>query len=212
MGTRYGQLAFGPAAVRRQAEIGSVVAYGAKLGAPDEGPDALEPQVQAMVRESWHFFLGSTTPAGWPYIQHRGGPKGFVHVLDERTLGFADVAGNRQFVTTGNVESDDRVALFFIDYARKRRVKIYGRAKVVELHEDPELLASLAIVGDEVVGKPERSFLVAVEAVDINCSRHIEPLWPRESVDRMKDLYQRDVREAQAEAEQLRRRVAELEA
>ncbi|EFV12982.1 pyridoxamine 5'-phosphate oxidase family protein [Segniliparus rugosus] len=212
MSTRYGQLAFGPGAVRRQEEVGSFVAYGAKLGSPDAGPDALEPQVQSMIRESWHFFLGSTTPSGWPYIQHRGGPQGFVHVLDERTLGFADVAGNRQFVTTGNVESDDRVALFFIDYVRKRRAKIYGRARVVEKADDPELLARLASVGEATLGKPERSFLVAVEAVDLNCPRHIEPLWPKASIDRMRELYQRDVEEAQAEAEQLRRRVAELEA
>lgn len=212
MGARYGELAFGPAALRRQEQAGSFVAYGARLGGPDEGPDVLDPQVQSLVRESWHFFLGSTTPAGWPYIQHRGGPKGFVHVLDERTLGFADVAGNRQFVTTGNVESNDRVALFFIDYVRKRRVKIYGRARVVEGRDDPELLAGLAAVGDEELARPERSFLIAVEAVDVNCSRHIEPLWNRESVARMKELYQRDVREAQAESARLRERVAELEA
>jgi predicted pyridoxine 5'-phosphate oxidase superfamily flavin-nucleotide-binding protein len=218
--TRYGQLVFGQGALRRQRQAGSFVAYGAKLAAPDAAPqndgppnvDALEPQLQGMIAEARHFFLASLAPSGWPYVQHRGGPRGFVHVLDEHTLGFADVSGNRQFVSAGNVESDDRVALFFIDYARKRRAKVYGRARVVEQEEDPELLARLAKAGDEVFSKPERSFLIAVEAVDVNCSRHIEPLRDEESVRRMQALYQEDVREARAEAERLRQRVAELEA
>jgi hypothetical protein len=212
MSTRYANLMFGPGSVRRQERAGSFVAYGSQLAVPDHGPDVLDEWAQAMISGAHHFFLGSVAPSGWPYVQHRGGPEGFVHVLGERTLGFADVAGNRQYVTTGNLEADDRVTLFFIDYARKRRIKVYGRARVVEREEDPALLARLSRVGEAVLSKPERSFLVAVEAVDVNCSRHIEPMWDKASVDRTRELYQRDVREAQAEAQRLRERVGALEA
>ena len=107
--------------------------------------------------------------AGAPYIQHRGGPKGFIKVLDERTLGFADYAGNRQYITISNLADNDRAYLFLLDFAARRRIKIWGRARVVE--NDPALLARLADPGYRA--RPERAILFTVEAWDVNCTQHI---------------------------------------
>ena len=108
-------------------------------------------------------------PAGAPYIQHRGGPKGFIKVLDDKTLGFADYAGNRQYITISNLAENDRAYLFLLDFAARRRIKMWGRARVVE--DDPALLARLSDRGYRA--RPERAILFTIEAWDVNCSQHI---------------------------------------
>ena len=102
-------------------------------------------------------------------LQHRGGPKGFIKVLDEKTLGFADYAGNRQYITISNLAENDRAYLFLLDFARQRRIKLWGRARVVE--DDPALLARLSDAGYRA--RPERAILFTIEAWDVNCSQHI---------------------------------------
>lgn len=113
-------------------------------------------------------FLATTNAAGQPYAQHRGGPKGFIRVIDAHTLGFADFRGNRQYITTGNLVENDKAFLFLMDYANRRRVKLWGRAKT---SEDPETVAKLVVPG--YPGKPEQAILFSVEAWDINCPQHI---------------------------------------
>lgn len=114
------------------------------------------------------FYLGTASAAGQPYIQHRGGPKGFLHVLDERRLAFADFAGNRQYVTLGNLSENDRATIFLMDYAHTARVKLWGRLAV---DDDPGLLARLSPTGYKA--KPQRSLVFTVTAWDANCSQHI---------------------------------------
>ena len=113
--------------------------------------------------------------AGAPYIQHRGGPKGFIKVLDDKTLGFADYAGNRQYITIGNLADNDRAYLFLLDFAARRRIKVWGRARVVE--DDPALLARLFDAGYRA--RPERAILFTIEAWDVNCSQHITARFTR---------------------------------
>jgi len=115
------------------------------------------------------FYLGTATADGQPYIQYRGGPPGFLKVLDEQTLAFADFGGNRQFITLGNLSENSRAFLFLIDYAESQRVKLWGQARVVE--DDAELLARLS--DPEYPGKVERAIVFTVEAWDINCPQHI---------------------------------------
>jgi predicted pyridoxine 5'-phosphate oxidase superfamily flavin-nucleotide-binding protein len=115
------------------------------------------------------FYLATASAAGQPYIQHRGGPKGFLRVVDEQTLGFVDYAGNRQYITTGNLAENDRAFIFLMDYARRRRVKIWGRARVVE--GDADLVARLTVEGGK--GRPEQVILLEIEAWDTNCPQHI---------------------------------------
>ena len=116
--------------------------------------------------------MASVGETGWPYVQHRGGPTGFMKVVDERTIGFADYSGNRQYVSTGNFSSDNRVALFFMDYPNRTRLKMLGRVRTVGLDE-PELLARLE--DDDYPAQVERGFIIEVEGFDWNCPQHITP-------------------------------------
>ncbi|MFE7420497.1 pyridoxamine 5'-phosphate oxidase family protein [Rhodococcus sp. NPDC057529] len=136
----------------------------------------MDTRVTALIRATDSFFLATVTPSGWPYIQHRGGPPGFVHVLDPSTIALADYPGNLQFVTIGNLDENDAVALFFIDYPTRTRVKVYGRAEVVERADDPDLVARLLTTPDGVVNAGcDRALVVHVEALDRNCAKHIPP-------------------------------------
>lgn len=111
--------------------------------------------------------------SGWPYVQHRGGPPGFLKVLDETTLAFADFRGNRQYITLGNVAADDRVAVFLMDYPRRRRLKLFAHIEARDLAADPALAAALDLAGYRAV--PERAFVLHLEAFDWNCPQHIVP-------------------------------------
>jgi len=176
MGHRFAEIAFTPAVRARQAARGSRAAY-ARL---DEGPprnDRLGVREREFVAQRDGLYLASVGETGWPYVQFRGGPPGFLRALDERTLGFADFRGNLQYVTLGNVSCDDRVSLFLMDYASRRRLKLLGRARAVDATEDPGLAAQLAVPG--YPGVVERALLVRVEAFDWNCSQHIPQRWTR---------------------------------
>jgi uncharacterized protein len=138
-------------------------------------------------------YLATASADGQPYAQHRGGPKGFIRAIDERTLGFVDFMGNRQYVTTGNLSENDRAFLFLMDYAHRRRIKLWGRARVVE--NDAELVAKLS--PENYRARPEQAILFEVEAWDVNCPQHIPQKFDAGDV-------------AQA-IESLRGRIAELE-
>lgn len=119
------------------------------------------------------FYIASVSQSGWPYIQHRGGPAGFLRVLDERTLGFADFRGNRQYLTVGAIADEDRVALFLMDYPQRRRLKILAHMSAHDLSAEPELAARLATPGYRAVA--ERGMVLRLHAFDWNCSQHITP-------------------------------------
>jgi predicted pyridoxine 5'-phosphate oxidase superfamily flavin-nucleotide-binding protein len=160
-------IVFTPAARAAQAERGSARAYDKRIAVGF--PDRVSPELAAFIGELDTAFLATVSAAGAPYIQHRGGPKGFIKVLDDRTLGFADYAGNRQYITISNLADNDRAYLFLLDFAARRRIKIWGRARVVE--NDPALLTRLADPGYRA--RPERAILFTVEAWDVNCTQHI---------------------------------------
>jgi predicted pyridoxine 5'-phosphate oxidase superfamily flavin-nucleotide-binding protein len=160
-------IVFTPAARRAQAERGSARVYAKRIAAGF--PDRVTDELRAFIAERDSAFLATVSAAGAPYIQHRGGPKGFIKVLDDKTLGFADYAGNRQYITISNLAGNDRAYLFLLDFARQRRIKLWGRARVVE--DDPALLARLSDPGYRA--RPERAILFTIEAWDVNCSQHI---------------------------------------
>lgn len=160
-------LVFTPAAKRAQAERGSATAYAQRLA--DGFPDAVTPELARFIAEQDTVFLATASADGAPYIQHRGGPKGFIKVLDQRTLGFADYRGNRQYITLANLSENDRAYLFLLDPARRQRIKLWGRARVVE--DDPALVEKLFDAGYKA--RPERAILFTIEAWDVNCSQHI---------------------------------------
>src|SRR5665213_2275768 len=158
---------FAPAVQKAQSERGSAKAYEARIA---EGfPDKVTPELARFIAEQDTVFLATATADGAPYIQHRGGPKGFIKVIDEKTLGFADYRGNRQYITLANLSENDRAYLFLLDPARRQRIKIWGRARVVE--DDAALVEKLFDAGYKA--KPERAILFTIAAWDVNCSQHI---------------------------------------
>lgn len=163
-------VAFSPAVKAAQARLGSRDAY-ARVEAKGGWRRMVTPDLAAFLAERDSAYLATASADGQPYIQHRGGPKGFIRVLDEHTLAFADFAGNRQYISLGNLSENDRAQLFLMDYANRRRVKIWGRARMVE--DDPELVARLVAPGYD--GKPERALVFTIEAWDTNCHQHITP-------------------------------------
>jgi uncharacterized protein len=126
------------------------------------------------------FYLATVSETGWPYVQHRGGPRGFLRLINDRTLAFADFRGNRQYISLGNVSANNRVALLLMDYANRRRLKIYARIEVKDLKTDPQLAEALALPGYRA--KPERAFLLHLEAFDWNCPLHITPRFTEQEI------------------------------
>jgi len=161
-------IAFTPSVKAIQTRRGSRQAY-ARREARGGFRTAITADLEGFLAEVDTAYLATATSAGQPYAQHRGGPKGFIRAIDAHTLGIADFAGNRQYVTLGNLAENDRAFLFLMDYAHRRRVKLWGRARVVD--DDPELLRRLMPEGYDA--RPEQAILFTVEAWDVNCSQHI---------------------------------------
>ena len=139
----------------------------------DRAFDRIGPDEAAYIAERDSFYMASVSETGWPYVQHRGGPAGFLRVLDETTLGFADFLGNRQYISLGNVAANDRVCLFLMDYPLRARMKIYARIETRDLAADPALATALAVPGYRA--RIERGFVLHLQAFDWNCSQHITP-------------------------------------
>ncbi len=161
-------IAFTPAVKAVQERKGSRKGY-ARMEAKGGWQGAVTDDLAAFIAGRDSFYLGTASADGQPYIQHRGGPKGFLKVVDEKTLAFADFTGNKQYITAGNLSENDKAYIFLMDYANRRRIKIWGRARVVV--DDPELLERLADAGYEAT--PEQAVVFEVEAWDVNCPQHI---------------------------------------
>lgn len=186
-------IAFTPTVKTIQSRKGSRAAY-ARMEAAGGWEKTITPDLAAFVSEVRSFFIATANGEGQPYIQHRGGPKGFLKVLDEQTLAFADFKGNRQFITQGNLEENPRAFIFLMDYAHRRRIKIWGRAEIVE--DNPTLLASL--MPADYSAKPDQVMIFKLEAWDSNCPQHIPQRFDAEDVSRA--LAARDARIAELEA------------
>ncbi|AIQ91404.1 respiration [Methylobacterium phyllosphaerae] len=172
MSRRYSDVAFTPAVRALQEAQGSRNHY-ARYDALDEPDARLGPGERAFIAARDGFYIATVSQTGWPYVQFRGGPPGFLKVLGEADLGFADFRGNRQYVTAGNVSVEDRVSLFMMDYPGRRRLKVFGRMRAVDGSVDPEHVNRFAPPGYRAV--IERAFLIRVEAFDWNCPQHITP-------------------------------------
>jgi len=202
MGRRFAELAFTPLVKEQQVKHGSRSAYervensfipGSRLGVDE----------QTMIRTRDSFYMASVSETGWPYIQHRGGPKGFLRVLDDQTIGFADLRGNKQYISLGNLQHDDRVALFLMDYPSQSRLKILGH---VEIHEEDatarELLETLRMPDEKTPA--ERAVLIRVEAFDWNCQQHITPRYTQEQLSEILEPIRRRLDELEKENARLR--------
>lgn len=192
MSRKYLEIAMTESVCRAQANY-----YGRSVtveGAPDR--DRLGEAEAAFIAERDSFYLGSVSESGWPYVQHRGGPRGFLRVLDPSTLAFVDYRGNRQLISTGNMLVNNRVALFLIDYKNRERLKILGRTRIEEARDHPGI--ELQLIGGDRRTTAERVVIVDVVAFDWNCPTHITPRYSIEDVEEL--------------VGPLKARVAELEA
>ena len=186
-------VAFTPAVKAIQARKGSREAY---ARAEEKGwRTEIDDNLAAFLAEANSFYLATASRDGQPYIQHRGGPKGFVKILDNRTLAFTDFAGNRQYITQGNLSENPKAYIFVMDYAHRRRVKIWGEARVVE--DDPAIVQSLMPKGYKA--RPEQVILFKIAAWDTNCPQHIPQKF--DAGDVAAALAARDARIAELEAE-----------
>ncbi len=187
-------IAFTPTVKAIQQRKGSRSAY--ERMEQDGGWDSrIPPDLAAFIAAQTSVFLGTANAEGQPYIQHRGGPAGFLRVLDDRTIAFADFRGNRQFITQGNLAENPKAYLFLIDYAQRKRIKIWGTASVIE--DDAALVARLMPSGAKARG--EQAIVFRVEAWDANCPQHIPQRFEAADVERV--LAERDRRIAALEAE-----------
>jgi len=171
-------IAFTPSVKAAQERLGSRQHY-ARMEAGDGWAATITPDLEVFLREVDSLYFATANKAGRPYIQHRGGPKGFLHVLDDRTLAFADFAGNRQYISLGNLSENNHAFLFLMDYGTRTRIKIWGTAEVID--DDPDLLTQLT--DSQYNGKPERVIRFHVEAWDANCRQHIPLKYSQEDVE-----------------------------
>jgi len=194
-------VAFTPAVKSVQSRKGSRSGY-ARMERGEGWQSTVTPDLAAYLAELDMFYLGTATADGQPYVQYRGGPPGFLKVLDDRTLGFADFGGNRQYVTLGNLSENPRAFLFLMDYAEGRRVKLWGTARAVE--GDATLEERLR--DPAYPGKVERAIVFAVEAWDVNCQQHIHPRFSRRQVAPVIEGLRARIAELEAEVERLHSR------
>lgn len=181
MARAFAEIAFTPRVLAEQAQQGSAAGYAKFLGADAEPRDRLTPAEAAFIAQRDGFYQATVSETGWPYVQFRGGPRGFLKALDERTLAYADFRGNRQYLSVGNLKGDGRVALILVDYPNRRRLKVWGHARIVEAADDPDLVAGLH--DPAYAAKPERAVVIAVAAFDWNCPQHLPERYTLEELE-----------------------------
>ena len=196
MTSRYLHQLFTPSVKAAQVATGS-----RQADALTSAPDRLTPREEMFISLRDSFYMATNSASGWPYLQHRGGPAGFVKILDAGRLGFADFRGNRQYMSLGNLATDDRVSLFFMDYAKRARLKVLGRLRSVDLADHPALAA--ALVDADYGAKVERAIIVEIDSYDWNCPQHITPRFAEREIERI-------VKPLQARIEELEERLAKL--
>ena len=189
---------FTPAVKAEQEKRGSRADY-SKMVENRDWSSTVNEALAGFIGERNSFYLATASKDGQPYIQHRGGPKGFLKIIDDRTLGFADFAGNRQYISLGNAAENDKAYIFLMDYANQRRIKIWGTLRVVE--DDPDLLEKLHVPGYRA--RPERVFLFQITAWDVNCPQHIPQMYDLDTVQTATAKLAARVQELEAEVARL---------
>jgi len=187
-------IAFTPAVKAWQARLGSRAGY-ARMAEKRDWSDSVTPDLAAFLAERDSFYLATASADGRPYIQHRGGPAGFLKPIDDKHLAFADFGGNKQYISAGNLSENDRASIFLMDYANRQRIKLWGRARVVE--DDAALLERLA--DPAYRAQPERAVVFEIEAWDVNCPQHIARRYTDDQIAPAIEKLQAKIEELEAE-------------
>jgi predicted pyridoxine 5'-phosphate oxidase superfamily flavin-nucleotide-binding protein len=209
MAYTFGSLVFTPVIKELQERYGSRRQY-AKRETSGLSHDSIGPSELEFLAERDSFYMASVGATGWPYVQHRGGPKGFLKVIDEHTLAFADFRGNKQFISTGNLMTDDRVALILVDYPRQARLKIVGHVKIAEGADMKEWIEKVRDPDYDAV--VERVFAIQVVAFDWNCQQHITPRFTEEQIRSALAPIEERMRTLEQENERLQGEIVRLKA
>jgi uncharacterized protein len=201
MGRSFARIAFTPLVKKQQTAHGSRSQYQRveQMGFVDEALTAAE---RDFIHSRDSFYMATVSETGWPYIQHRGGEPGFLHVLDDRTIAFADYRGNKQYISIGNLEHDDRVALFLMDYPTRSRLKVLGHASVREGVDAQQLISDLS--GPETETQVERVIVIKIEAFDWNCQQYITPRYTEDQVVKITAPMRQRLADLEAENKRLR--------
>ncbi len=203
----FGSLVFTPAVKALQERYGSRRQY-AHLEASGSITGRLGADESEFIQERDTFYMATLGSTGWPYIQHRGGPRGFLKVIDDSTLAFADFRGNKQYISTGNLRTDNRVALIFVNYPRQLRLKILGR---VEIFEGEQAKGWIGKVSDpEYKATVERVYVIRVEAFDWNCQQHITPRYSAEEIREALAPAEKRMQDLEEENEKLRKELTQV--
>ena len=176
----YADHLFSDSARARQARAGTREKY--ETVYPNRHREGLDADAKAYLESRTTFYMASVVETGWPYVQHRGGPKGFLQVIDPHTIAFADYTGNKQFITSGNMDTNTRVSLIAVDYPARARLKLIGHGKVIDATDDPSLAQRLHVTGE---GPVERLFTISLTAMDWNCPKYITPRFDEAEISAM---------------------------
>jgi predicted pyridoxine 5'-phosphate oxidase superfamily flavin-nucleotide-binding protein len=200
MASAFAEISFTPSVKAAQTLYGSRESNQGFERADDSRNQLTETEAR-FIAERDSFYQATVSESGWPYVQHRGGPVGFLKVLNAQQIGFADFRGNRQYISVGNLNADTRISLILMDYAQRRRLKIWGRARIVHESEQPELIARLE--NPAYRARVERGIIIDVEAYDWNCPQHITPRYSKAEVETL-------LAAVIEENQQLKAKIAEL--
>jgi uncharacterized protein len=205
----FGSLVFTPVIKSLQERYGSRRQYAKRESAGLSQTAALGPAEVEFLTESDSFYMASVGETGWPYVQHRGGPPGFLKVIDEHTIAFADFGGNKQYISTGNLISDNRVALIVVDYPRRARLKLLGHVKIFKGPDAKDWIDKVS--EPEYGAKIERVFVIPVDAIDWNCQQHITPRFTDRQIRIALEPVEKEMWRLRTENERLKNELAQLE-
>jgi predicted pyridoxine 5'-phosphate oxidase superfamily flavin-nucleotide-binding protein len=196
------EISFTPSVLALQIQNGSAEGY-AKFMAPGaDRADRIGRAEAGFISGRDGFFQATVSESGWPYVQFRGGPTGFLKVLDDQTIAYADFRGNRQYLSAGNLTDDDRISMILMDYPNRRRLKVWGRAKLTGSSDDPKLMTQLQDLSYR--GRPERAVVITVEALDWNCPQHITQRMTMEELEPQLEPLRAELSRLNSENEKLR--------
>jgi len=202
MARAFANLSFTPAVLTIQKQQGSADGYAQFLEPEADAGNEIGPQEAEFIATMDGFFQATISENGWPYVQFRGGPKGFLKVVDEKTIAYADFRGNRQYLSAGNLSENDRVSLILVDYPNRRRLKIWGKARLIQIDENAGFVKKLQMPGYR--GLPERAVTITIEAMDWNCPQHIPQRMTREEFEPYLEPMRAELEHLRAENKKLK--------
>ena len=202
MARAFAEITFTPSVRAVQDKQGVADLYEEFLTPDAEPGDTLAQPEMVFINNRDGFYQATISETGWPYVQFRGGPVGFLKILDNKTIAYADFRGNQQYISTGNLGDNDRISLILMDYPNRKRLKIWGRARLIEKSDDPELLSKLQMKGYR--GLPERAVVITIEAFDWNCPQHIPQRLTLQELEPHLSQLQRQIIELRQENQELK--------